>query len=291
MIEQDYQVRIKRYEPSDPRLGRHVRHDSRSLQFKAEAAPLSSLKSVRHQRHIPILDQGQLGSCTGNAGIGVLGSSVFYNIGTGKLRLSPTDSTVDEQIAVGVYSAATQLDSYTGTYPPTDTGSDGLSVAKVLLQRGYIAGYQHATSLESALTALSQKPVMVGTVWKSGMFIPRTDGKLMVSGSVEGGHEYVLDELDVENKRVWMANSWTDKWGIHGRAYLTWDELGELLDQDGDCTVFVPVNQPAPTPTPPAPPQPTPPTPDPAEELIGKVRVLTSTYLANLKQLLDSTNG
>lgn len=248
---------IKRYEPSDPRLGRHVVHDSRSLQFQIQAEDFSVLKSARWPSRIPLINQGQLGSCTGNAAVNVLATDQFVATDPVKTVLSPTDAAVDEKYAVAVYSEATIWDPYPGNYPPTDTGSDGLSVAKILQKHGKIAGYQHATSLAAVLTALSKGACMVGTAWHGDMFTPGPTGRLKITGSVEGGHEYKLDELDVENKRVWILNSWGN-WGLEGRAWLSWDDLGTLLADDGDCTVFTPVTQPAPTPTPPAPPAPKP---------------------------------
>lgn len=280
---ESFTVYRKVYDPSDPRLGRHVRHDSRSLSYAIEAEDISALKSVTHVRHIPTLDQGNLGSCTGNAAAGCLGTGQFWSTAQAAKVLSASDATEDEKYAVKVYSAATGLDPYPGTYPPTDTGSDGLSVAKVLQAWKLISGYQHALSLEAFLTALSKQPVICGTEWRSDMFNPAPDGKISITGSVEGGHEYVFDELDVENKRVWMHNSWGDGWGVHGRAYFTWDDFGKLLAADGDCTVFTPIEQPAPQPTPPAPPQPTPPTPpspdDPAAQFLAAARAFNDAWV------------
>lgn len=45
-------------------LGRIVQHDPRSLAFVAATAPL---KTVTHRLSGQVLDQGNLGSCTGNA--------------------------------------------------------------------------------------------------------------------------------------------------------------------------------------------------------------------------------
>lgn len=247
--------------PSAGRLGRHVRHDPRSLRYQVAAKSLGTLKSVRHQRAIPVLDQGDLGSCTGNAAEGVLGTSPLYEaIPTTVLGRPSGNAQVDEDQAVALYSAATSLDDYDGGYPPTDTGSDGLSVAKAALAAGLISGYQHATSLEAALTALEARPVITGINWYDSFDQPASDGLIVISkrASVRGGHEIELEELDVDNELVWLTNSWSTAWGVDGRACIGWDDFGRLLDEKGDVTDFVPLSEPAPTPT-----------PDPSGDLAG----------------------
>jgi hypothetical protein len=61
----EFSILIKRFDPTDPRLGRHVVHDSRSLRYLAPARDLGTLVSIRHKVEIPIMDQGEVGSCTG----------------------------------------------------------------------------------------------------------------------------------------------------------------------------------------------------------------------------------
>lgn len=243
----DYSVRIRTFDRTDPRLGRQVRHDSRSLLFQYAADP-AAIASIRHKSVIPTLDQGQVGSCTGHAAT----KAVSY----GALWTPPVDNALHQsdadqchQYAVSVYSAATAIDPYTGVYPPTDTGSDGLSVAKVLQGRGLISGYQHATSFDAVLTALSRQAVIVGTTWRNDMFAPDDTGRIHVSGDVAGGHEYVLDQLDVENRRIWMQNSWGSGWGKYGRGWFTYEDFQTLMSDYGDCTIFVPASAPAPVPT------------------------------------------
>lgn len=235
--------------PSDPRLGRHIRHDPRSWNFAFRAVDPSTLASVRHRSQIPTLDQGKLGSCTGNAAVKCLSYEPFWSEVEVREVLG-SDAAKDEKYAVDVYSAATDIDDYPGVYPPTDTGSDGLSVAKVLKSRGLISGYQHAFSLEALLTALAEQPVIVGTEWRADMFHPAADGRQKITGAVAGGHEYCLDELDVEQERVWMQNSWGSTWGVEGRAFFTWDDMRALLEASGDCTIFAPLDSPPPPPPP-----------------------------------------
>jgi hypothetical protein len=245
-------VHFERIPSTDPRLGRHVRHDDRSRAYAYPTDGLT-LTSAKHTRRIPVLDQGDLGSCTGNAGIGALGTDPFYD---GVQQHFVTDGPgrvpygFDEFGAVALYAAATWLDDAPGHYPPDDTGSDGLSVAKALKAAGEISGYQHTFTLTDALLALGQTPVITGVSWYDRMFDPDPDGRLHIGGAVAGGHEFVVDEIDAEQERVWLTNSWGTSWGVGGRAYLTFDDWGRLLDEQGDVTVFTPLTSPAPTPTP-----------------------------------------
>lgn len=244
-------LKVYRYEATDPRLGRHVVHDSRSLRYQVQA-DTSAIKSAKHKSAIPVLDQGNVGSCTGNAAAKRL---TYEDSWTAFIVAFPQvfsvqDAKVDEQVALTIYKDATAIDQWPGTYPPDDTGSDGLSVAKACKARDWISGYQHATSLDAALTALSSAAVIVGTNWYDGMFDPSPDGQLRLTGEVAGGHEYVLDEIDVDNGIVWMQNSWGAGWGIGGRGWMPFSDLERLLGEDGDCTTFVPVGSQPPPPNP-----------------------------------------
>ena len=259
-------------------LGRHVRHDPRSLRYLFPERDPATLTSVRHERAIPVLNQGNLGSCTGNAAEGCVGSQPFYATIPGTVPSRPTGNAVaDEDQAVALYSAATKLDDYDGSYPPEDTGSDGLSVAKAAQKAGLISGYQHCTSLNAALAALAERPVIAGINWYDSFDAPLPSGFMTITdgAQIRGGHEVCLDQLDVENRRVWFTNSWGTGWGVDGRACLSWADFKRLLSEDGDVTVFVPVSEPAPTPTPP--------TPTPSDPL-GKLAAM-------FRQFMDSVGA
>ena len=251
-------VTYRRIESTDPRLARHVRHDDRSRAYAFDTSGLS-IVSAKHTRRIPVLDQGQLGSCTGNAGIGCLGTDPFYATlvdvpsGRGAIPLAGLRYTFDEAGAIQLYSAATAADDYPGTYPPTDSGSDGLTIAKVLKSTGEISGYQHTFTLDDALKALGVTPFITGVNWYSNMFDPDQDGRVYPTGSIAGGHEFVADEINAEREQVWFTNSWSTSWGLAGRFYMTFADFGDLLSQQGDVTIFTPLTQPAPTPVPPTP--------------------------------------
>lgn len=277
----DFSIVVKRFDPEDPRLGRHVVHDSRSLRYLAPRKALNTLQSVKHRILIGMMDQGDVGSCTGHAGTNNMAGELFW-----PASRDPIGNGDPHVYAEHLYSDATQIDPWTGSWRPDDTGSDGLSIAKVLKSRGLISGYQHATSLEAVLTALAKQPVMIGASWYSGMYEVSPDGHMNVSGDTLGGHEFCLDELDVAGRRVWMLNSWGYGFGLMGRAWMTYDELAKLLADFGDCTVLVPREEPAPVPVvptpPPSPPAPTPapsPTPAPDDAAAAAVRTALQKFI------------
>jgi hypothetical protein len=231
---------IPEFAVANKRLGRHVNHDSRSLAYQVR--PSGTVVSKTWKRDTPILDQGNLGSCTGNAATGVLGSDPFYATLPGK--------TLDEAEAVSLYSAATKLDSYSGTYPPTDTGSDGLSVAKAAKNAGLISGYLHMTSVAACQTAIQAGPFIIGSDWYTGMDNPSSTGLVTATGTVRGGHEYECIGYDAAADMWELVNSWGPGFGIDGHFFYSSATLAKLLAAQGDATSFVPITAPAPTPTP-----------------------------------------
>lgn len=227
--------------PGADRLGRHVEHDSRSLAYLVTPSS-TTLVSKTWVRHTPILDQGDTGSCTGNAAAGCLGTDPFVET-----------ILLNEDEAVTLYSAATKLDSISGSYPPADTGSTGLGVAKAAQAAGLIAGYQHATSIDTALATVSaDRPVITGVNWYTGFDSPDANGHVSIGkhDTVRGGHEFVVRGIDVDNELVLADNSWGASWGAAGSFWFSFADWERLLGEDGDATVFAPLGGPAPTPTP-----------------------------------------
>lgn len=262
------------------RLGRHVQHDPRSRAYGVSEDLLpGTYSSAVHQVRIPVLDQGALGSCTGNAAEALAGSDPLYGAISIDVATRPsTDPAVAEKQAVAIYSAATRLDDVRGQYPPTDTGSTGVAVAKAAQRAGLISGYQHAFSLDTALKALAVSPLIVGVSWYEGFDTPDANGLVKVSGSVRGGHEFLLFGIDAEERRVLARNSWGTGWGVQGTFSFSWDDLGRLLGEDGDATLFVPLTAPVPAPTPP---QPAPgPSPDDVDRALASALTTLDTAVA-----------
>lgn len=238
----DYQIHLNRLSGSGRGYGRHVEHDERSRAYAVAADP-AKIAPVRWTSSIPILDQGNLGACTGFAAVGCLGHHPFID--------TLSNTTLTNDTGRDVYHRATTLDSISGTWPPTDTGSTGLAAAKALKALGWISGYQHSFSLDSVKTALQSGPVIMGTNWYNSMFDPDGSGVVTVNqySGIAGGHEYICDEYR-DDGYFGFTNSWSDTWGANGRFYMTEASVKLLLAQQGDVVLFTPNNVPAPTPQP-----------------------------------------
>src|SRR5262249_29803098 len=131
-----------------------------------------TLSNQNWQRVLVILDQGQLGSCTGNAGTGALGTEPFFSAVGKSVLPDPSDGAAGEKFAVQLYSDATKADGYPGTYPPDDTGSSGLAICKVLKARNTIKGYRWARTSYGLLQLLQNGPVLQGMPWYEAFFHP-----------------------------------------------------------------------------------------------------------------------
>ncbi len=234
----------------DMRLGRHVNHDPRSLQFLvAPPNARTTPKSVKWTRHTPVYNQGNLGTCVPNTGLGIMGTDPYWDTIPPDLKraLSSADTVQASQV-IPLYRECTANDPFAGQYEPDDTGSDGLTLAKMLHRRGLISGYQHATSLTACHEAIQKGPFAIGVPWYQNLFNPDASGVVTIGGAMVGGHEVMVDEYDLNRDLWWFTNSWSTSWGKNGRAAMSSATFQNLLSQRGDATFFVPITAPAPTP-------------------------------------------
>lgn len=218
-----------------PGLGRHVLHDIRSLAYDAAqlVEHVTTERTTYHKREGAIFDQGQVGACTGMAALGLMNTEPFV----GKKLFTTED-------ALRFYSDETRLDDrqIPGHYPPDDTGSTGLWAAKTLQSWGLIPaknGYRHAFSLNTVKKLLQVFPVMFGLPWFKSMFTVDKDGFIVVepASGLAGGHEIEGSAIDFERQAVELTNSRSDGWGLKGKAFVRFADLGSLLKLHGDVTV------------------------------------------------------
>lgn len=205
-------------------VARLVRADATSISSVAFATNLSTC-----------LDQGSVGSCTGNAWAHVASSQ-------------PRTRQLNEANALDIYKRATVLDDaigIAGHYPPSDTGSTGYYAAQAAVDLGYLAGSPAmAVGLTAVLQQLQAQPGATGIDWYQGFDNPDSNGLVQPTGLIRGGHEIALVECDVENRIVWFGNSWGKGYGVtrgnrDGCFGMTFDDYELMLASGGDCCFVV----------------------------------------------------
>ncbi|GAA3537190.1 hypothetical protein GCM10022419_016280 [Nonomuraea rosea] len=188
------------------------------------------LTPIRWQRRSPITDQGGIGSCTGHAMAGVIGTDGLNRTGR---------SDVGEELALELYALATRLDIWPGEYPEQDTGSSGTAVVEAAKQLGHIRSYWYTRSLQGALRALQFGPCVVGFPWLTGCEDPRADALVPYTGHSKGGHEVELVGWEPAEQRFVFANSRGPDYGDNGFFRMTYRDLGHALRLGGD--VILPI--------------------------------------------------
>lgn len=241
---QSAHIHVHRYDKHDTphALGRHVEHDSRSRAFTFVPTGPVPERSVVWPHNTPVLNQGQIGSCTGNAMAQLLNCKLFAPCRMNKVSLTEKD-------ALALYSGATHNDGGGSDqyYPPHDDGASGIGVAKAAQQIGYIDSYLHCFTLAQVQAAIQTQPLIVGTPWTNAMFTPDpTTGQVspgeLNDETIVGGHEYLCQGVDFASGSLIFLNSWGTGWGggqglTPGQFRISFADFTNLLAAEGDAVV------------------------------------------------------
>lgn len=242
-------ITIEKYKWADTpyALGRNREHDDRSLKFMAlpRAATPKRIDTF-FGSHAKPLNQEDVGSCTGNALTNFLNTDFARPARAKVLKIG--DVFLTEAKAVQFYSTATHIDNIAGSYPPNDTGSSGLAVAKAGVKLGWLQSYSWLFSFTSVQAMIEKQPFIVGTLWTNNMF-NCVNGLIKVGSlkesNIAGGHEYFLCGINWTEEVFTFRNSWGDNndagWpGCKEGGYfaIKFKEFHTLLDADGDVTTL-----------------------------------------------------
>lgn len=238
----------------DPRLDRLVRFDEASREWNVRSTLLRSTppraKSFRPGRHT--LNQRRLGGCVGwSNGHGLNGSP-------DRRKPQLTDDDCRE-----LYFAIQRRDQWDGgEYPGATPVMSGTAILDGMLElrdRGeidsfYWIGAGSQTPVADAWDVLTKiGGIQLGIPWLESMFEPRPSGKLEVdfSSGEAGGHAIwaltgrlttLTGEGGKRRRYAVLHQTWGSDWGVEfyglgGFCYLDLDDLGLLLERDGEGAV------------------------------------------------------
>lgn len=201
-------------EPEDRKLDCRIIHDPRSRDWR-----MGSVLQIKPQRSRRWackyrLDQGQQGACVGFAGAHQIGAA-------------PMQQHTSWDHAVLYYHGAQKFDQWPGE---KDEGSSVLGLMKFWKSQNIISEYRWCITFREVIQALSEHgPLNIGTPWPSGMNRPDHDGQVRYEGETKSAHSVILDELDMERERIWILNSWGRRWGVDGRAWMTFADVRKMM--------------------------------------------------------------
>lgn len=227
----DSGLHVVRFENQPPQLGRQIVHDPLSRLYAFKATEPAEKRDFTHRVYQPRPVPNQpVGCCTG------VDLAVKCNT-VGNRRKGVVLNMND---ALKVYSRATQLDPWEGSWEPHDTGSSGLAAAKAAKEFGLIDSYQWIfDGAAGVLAALQTKPVGVGAWWTYDMFDPDpVTGLVRPTGAKAGGHQWTV--IGYRKKPdAFLGQCWWGRWGLGGtgRFLIRYDDLDALLHEYGDAHV------------------------------------------------------
>jgi len=218
----------------DPRLDRIPQPDPRNAEYPIAAIVGDRPLRSRSWPCRPRLDQGREGACVGFG---------FSH----ELAAQPSVvKGVDDSYAQALYKRAQLLDEWPGE---NYSGTSVLAGAKAVTEKGLLAEYRWATTVDDVLRTLSvHGPVVLGVDWYDTAYEPRPSGLLDLSGRVVGGHcilaRGILLSGRLRGERagepvIRLRNSWGEEWGRRGDAFLKASDLERLLSAGGDACVPV----------------------------------------------------
>ena len=175
----------------------------------------------------PPLDQGNTGipgresegSCTGHAGAHFLAAAPHMHV-------------LNSIFAVELYDGARKNDEWFGE---DYDGSSVRGLMKYMMLKGLIkGGYLWAFTAETIRDyVLRYGPVIAGTDWYTDMMETDKAGYIKPTGAMEGGHAYVILGHSPTRNAFRIQNSWSEEWGQGGRAWIQYDYMQFLIEQDG----------------------------------------------------------
>lgn len=212
----------------DPRLGRLERFDSRSRNYPVLATFDARQPRSYTWRCHDHYDQRNEGACVSFAWgheaaarpAEVRGHSFEW------LIQRYHDAQRDDEWPGGSYPGAS----------PQYAGTSVLAGAKVYRALGYFREFRWAFGVDELVLGVGYHgPAVIGIAWYSGMFSPDAQGFIRPSGSVAGGHSILVRAIDARRGVLTLRNSWGRDWGRDGDCYISVEDMGRLLREDGEA--------------------------------------------------------
>ncbi len=213
------------------RLGRLIDYDEQDQNFLVPRMAVSPSVRFKYYTTGPVLDQGDTPQCVAYATVQFLMTGPIVN----KYPAGPSD----------LYAQCQLVDEWAGT---VHDGTTVRAAMKVLQNKGYVSGYNWAYDIGTVVNyVLTRGPMVLGTNWSEDMFNPDKKGFIRYTGTVVGGHSYMLKGINLDlacpdgTKGAFrIQNSWGMHWGNgpKGGSSLAWLSIADtakLIEDYGEA--------------------------------------------------------
>jgi hypothetical protein len=207
------------------KFGRRIEFDERSRAYAIRALIGDKPRRSYTWSCGIVLDQGDEGACTG--------FSVAHEAAARPVSVLGVNNDIARQI----YHRARELDEWPGE---DYEGSSVLAAMKAGAERRWYKEYRWAFGEEDLSLAVGYKgPAVLGTYWTEGMCYPDEKGIIKPSGTIVGGHAYMVNGYNVKTGLYRIHNSWGAGWGINGECFISGGNLALLLADQGEACIPV----------------------------------------------------
>jgi hypothetical protein len=216
----------------EEKFGRIYSFDARDNKYLIASSPFYSTSKTKRIQYWDDEqwwgDQGRTSECVAYSWIHWLEDGPVYQPASPQPILNPNT----------VYKAAQKIDEWPGE---NYNGTSIRAGAKILQQEGFIQNYYWTRDVNVlANTILNTGPVVVGTYWYSNMMRPNLrTGLMSATGRILGAHAYVINGVDLNRRLFRIKNSWGRKWGLNGRAFISFTDMSRLMRMQGEVCLAI----------------------------------------------------
>ena len=172
-----------------------------------------------------VLDQGQEGSCVGHGC-------------AHELIAEPVPCpNITHENAVSFYKFAQTIDEWPGE---DYEGTSVLAGLNTLKKHGWCDEFRWAFTLDDIILCIGYEgPMVMGTNWYTGMLDTDSNGFVHVTGQNEGGHCWLMNGVNIEQRYFQATNSWGYGWGQNGTFKLSFDDAQKLMNNQGEAGILI----------------------------------------------------
>ena len=207
------------------KFGRLKSFDERSRNFPIRAKVRGLDPVTKLWECAKVLDQGNEASCVGHG--------IAHDLISNPIPML----WVDHDYALKIYNLAKELDEWPGEdYEGTSVNAGLKAISQYGLCMSWNWSFSH---LDTQLGIAHVAPGIAGTNWYTGMMEPDSNGFIHPTGDNEGGHCYLFNGINIEEKYFTIHNSWGPGWGQNGEAKINFDDYEILRSNDGEMAFLV----------------------------------------------------